>query len=289
MTTDDILADLGAQLRAAEPRRNLRPLVALALLAVLAVAALMLVPRGEEREPAAPVTGTAPRVAVLNGTTIPGYATRTVAGLRRAGYRVLAPTNDPEPGAPLTMVGATDPRFAAQARQLRRRLGAAPLTPNARRGAVDARADVVVVLGTDGALPPLAATLPRVRVVNQSGSADWGHRVAARLRARGATVTELAEAGRAFRTRVVPLGPDPGPAAEAAAAIGRPGDVSPRGSSPDGGSANTVVFLGSDLPGATLLESALAAASGSCQPATPDGAGRCIGATTSKAVTTGCE
>src|SRR4051812_35035852 len=100
MKTDDFLGDLGSQLAAARPRRDLRPLLALAALALLALAALARPPRGGGRDPAAPVTGIAPRVAVLNGTSIPGYATRAVTGLRRAGYRVLPPLNAADRGQP---------------------------------------------------------------------------------------------------------------------------------------------------------------------------------------------
>ncbi len=275
MRTDDFLADLGEQLRAARPRRDLRPALALVVLAVLALAALAFAPRGGERGRPAPAAPTGePRVAVLNGTTIPDYGVRAVAGLRRAGYRVTSPLDSPDRSRPITTVDATGPRFEAAARALRRRLGAARagravVTNNAT---VAGHADIVVVLGADGALPPLAATPPRVRVVNRSGSVDWGERTADQLRSHGLTVTEVVAAGRAFRTRVVPLGPDPGPAAEVAADIGQPDIVSSRGSSPDGGAANVVVYLGSDLPGATLLESRLPAAAGACQPA-PDGHG----------------
>jgi hypothetical protein len=211
------------------------------------------------------VPGTAP-VAVLNGTLSKGLATDTAARLRRAGYHVPTVANAPDQAQRVTTVTAVAPRYEATARALRRRLRA--VAAPARAGAyrpLAPRAGVLVVLGRDR-YEPVAGLPPRVLIDNGTSPA-YGRAVAARLRAAGDTVVRLRQGRRRFRTRISSV--NEGPVFDVAETLGLQGYVAPGASVSPTPAWDVAVELGSDIPGARVLERAIGLRRVSCMAATP--------------------
>jgi LytR cell envelope-related transcriptional attenuator len=165
MRTDDVLADLGAQLRDARPVPRRPPVraglavVAAALLVGLVVA-LGAGGGDRGREQAAPSAATATatptaaagstRVAVLNGTRTAGLATQAARQLQEGGFEVVGVANAPRRDRMSTLVAARSPRQAAAARSVAAALGvrdAANVATGDLLRVAGRRAQVVVVLG----------------------------------------------------------------------------------------------------------------------------------------------